>query len=126
MTFNRLMAFAVPVATLAAGIAIGSQLRTLDEPAPPVCEEPVSMNNLSRDGLVWVCTHNSAYGDLSQGDRYTIKGLRVDSIRAEALSDRGVSCLIEGSVEEVTERVPGVLLKRVESIHQMILVSATG
>lgn len=36
MIFNCLMAFAVPVSTLAAGIAIGSQLHTLNQPAPPV------------------------------------------------------------------------------------------
>lgn len=126
MTLKRLMALGVPVVTLAVGISIGSLLQKPAEPAPPVCMAPISMQDLSRDGLVWACTHNSAYDDLSKGDRYTHKALRVDSIRAEALSDRGVTCLIDGSLEVVTERGSGTLLKRVEPIHQMILVSATG
>lgn len=126
MKRNFALALAAPVLTLAIGMYIGY---TLKGPVETDVIPPFSSGSAGRDLLSGLCTHNETYSSLTQVDgsidRHTQKIFRLESLQAKAYSDRGIICMINGTLRTVDERSPGFNVVD-EKIHQIILVSITG
>ncbi|MDF9779254.1 hypothetical protein [Pseudomonas baetica] len=120
------LALAAPVVTLAIGVSIGYALK---RPVETEVIPPFSSGSAGRDLLSGLCTQNETYAKLTQVDRlvdpHTQKIFRLESLQAKAYSDRGIICMVDGTLRTLNERSPGFNMID-EKIHQIILVSITG
>jgi hypothetical protein len=127
MKRNFAFALAAPVVTLAIGVSIGY---ALNRPVETEVIPPFSSGSAGRDLLSGLCTQNETFAKLTQVDRlvdrHTQKSLRLESLQAKAYSDRGIICMVDGTLRTLNERSPGTISTTDEKIHQIILVSITG
>lgn len=123
MRGNFAIALLAPVVALAIGVVIGY---ALNRPVDLEIVPPFSSSSASREMLRGLCTHNAAFAKLTEGERYTEKSLRLERLQATAFSDRGVICVVDGTLRTLKNFSPGSISTIDEKIHQIILVSVTG
>ncbi|MFJ7794456.1 hypothetical protein [Pseudomonas sp. NPDC096950] len=126
MTRNFALALAAPLLTLSIGVGIGYALNQQEPPTQSEVTPPFTVKSAGKQWLREICGRSDAYASLTKGDRQTLKVLRLDGLEAIAFSDRGVACLVEGSLRTRVEHGSGASTTSDEQIHQFILVSITG
>lgn len=102
MKRNIALAMALPVLTLALGVAIGCAIWR-SEPVETEVIPATSLSNFSRETLKNFCAHSAVFSDfmrpdaMSEGVREQ-RAIRALQMAAIPLSDRGVICTLSASV----------------------------
>jgi hypothetical protein len=125
MKRNFALTLAATLLALAVGVAIGFALNQPEPPAPTEMKPPFTVKSAGNLWLREICARSEAYGSLTKGDRNTLRVLRLEDLEATAFSDRGVACLVRGTLRTRVDHSGSSTITD-EPIHQFILVSITG
>jgi hypothetical protein len=95
MKRNLVLLLALPMVTLAIGIAIGTAVARPTPIETDVIPPPTLKNSAMAQDF---CVRSSVFADLSKAGEYEKKRFDARNVWATPISDRGVICTVEGTL----------------------------